>query len=117
MEPVWKITEVVMNNRLKCLDYHDCLHGFLAVRDTGTATTEVELVRHLAYIKQVPLYGVFIDFRNAYNVMDRGRYLEILQAYDVGAKMLKVIGYFWTTLCWYFAQEVVMGSRSGQGEK
>ena len=63
LDPIWKVMEVVMDNRLKVLDYHDCLHGFLAGRGTRTATTEVKLAQQLAYIQQVPLYGVFIDLR------------------------------------------------------
>ena len=80
-----------MDNRLKVLDYHDCLHGFLAGRGTGTATTEVKLAQQLAHIEQVPLHGVFIDLRKACDAIDRGRCLEILKAYGVGPKMLKVI--------------------------
>ena len=30
LDPMWKVIEVVMDNRLKYLEYHDCLHGFLA---------------------------------------------------------------------------------------
>ena len=52
-----------MNERLKCLEFHDCLHCFLAGRGTGKATMEVKLTQQLAYIEQVPLYGIFIDLR------------------------------------------------------
>ena len=55
LDHIWKVLEVVMDNRLKILDYHDCLHGFLAGRGTGTATTEVKLAQHFAYIEQVSL--------------------------------------------------------------
>ena len=41
LDPIWKVLEVVMDNRLKILDYHDCLHGFLAGQGTGTGTTEL----------------------------------------------------------------------------
>ena len=95
MDPIWKVVEVVTDNCLKVLYYHDCIHGFLARRGTGTATTEVKLAQQLACIEQVPLYGVLIDLRKAYDVMDRGRCLEILEAYGMGPKMLKVIGFFW----------------------
>ena len=95
MDPVWKVIEVVMDNRLKVLDYHDCLHGFLVGHDTGIPATEVKLVQQLAYIEQVPLYGVFINLGKVYDAMDRGRCLKILHAYGVDLKMLKVIGYFW----------------------
>ena len=95
LDPIWKVVEVVMDNRLKVLDYHDCILGFLAWQGTETAPTEVKLAQQLAYIEQVPLYGVFIDLRKAYDAMDRGRCLDILKAYGVGPKMLKVIGFFW----------------------
>ena len=65
LDPIWKVLEVVMDNRLKIQYYHDCLHGFLAGRGTGTVATEIKLAQQLAYIKQVPLYGVFIDLRKA----------------------------------------------------
>ena len=37
LDPLWKVIEVVMNERLKCFEFYDCLHGFLAGRGTGTA--------------------------------------------------------------------------------
>ena len=80
--------------RLKVLDYHDYLHGFLAGRDAETPATEVKLVQQLAYIEQVPLYGVFIDLQKGYNAMDRGKCLDILESYGVGPKMLRVILFF-----------------------
>ena len=66
------------------LDFHDGLHGFLAGR--GTATIEVKLVQQLAYTEQVPLYGIFIDLRKAYNVIDRGRSLKILMLIIKGSR-------------------------------
>ena len=67
LDPIWKAIEVVMDNRLKCLELHDCLHGFLAGRGTGTAIMEVKLVQQLAYLEQVPLYGLFLDLRKAFD--------------------------------------------------
>ena len=34
---------------------------------------QVKLAQQLAYIKQVPLYGVFIDLRKAYDAMDKSK--------------------------------------------
>ena len=102
-----------MDNCLKVLDYHDCLHGFLAGRGTGTATTEVKLAQQLAYIEQVPLYGVFIDLRKVYDVMDRGRCFEILKAYGVGPKMLKLIDLFVTAMSWYAEQGAATDNHVG----
>ena len=91
LDPLWKILEVIMNKRLKSIEFHDCLHGFIAGRGTGTATMEVKLTRQLAYIEQVPLYGIFIDLRETYDAMDRGRVLLILEAYGVGPNLLTVL--------------------------
>ena len=49
----------------------------------------------LAFIEQVSLYGVCIDLRKASDVMDRGRCLQVPEAYGVDPKMLRVIRYFW----------------------
>ena len=55
LEPFWKVIEVLMEKRLAHIKFHDCLHGFLSGRGTGTATTEVKLTQQLAYLNQVPL--------------------------------------------------------------
>ena len=65
LEPMWKVVEILMDHRLQVIEFHDCLHGFLSGRGTGTATTEVKLTQQLAYLEQVPLFGVFIDLKKA----------------------------------------------------
>ena len=30
LDPMWKVIKVVIDKRLQCLEYHDCLCGFLA---------------------------------------------------------------------------------------
>ena len=57
--------------------------------------TEAKLVQQLAYLEQEALYMVFIDLRKAYDAMDSGRCLEILEEYGVGPNMLRLISYFW----------------------
>ena len=59
-----------MDNMLKFLEYRDCLRGFLAGRGTRTAAIEVKLTQQLAFLKQVPRYGVFIDLSMAYSAME-----------------------------------------------
>ena len=51
--------EILMDNWLKKLDLHDCLCGFTAGRGTGTAIMEVKIAQQLAYLEQVPLYGLY----------------------------------------------------------
>ena len=61
--PIWKIIEVAMDDRLKALELHDCLHGFTAGRGTGTATMEAKLSQQFTFIEQMPLYEIFVDLR------------------------------------------------------
>jgi hypothetical protein len=79
LEPFWKVIEIIMDGRLEVINFHDCLHGFLKGRGTGTATVEAKLAQQLAYIEQEPLYQTFIDLKKAYDAMDRERCLEIFQ--------------------------------------
>ena len=87
LEPAWKVVEILMDSRLKTIELHDCLHGFLARRGTGTAIMEVKLTQQLAFLEQAPLYGIFIDLRKAYDAMDRARCERILVGYGVGPNL------------------------------
>jgi hypothetical protein len=61
LEPVWKVVEVLMDKRFLAIEFHDCLHGFLAGRGTGTATMEVKLAQQFAYQEQAAWYQIFLD--------------------------------------------------------
>ena len=95
LEPFWKVVEILMDGRMEAINFHDCLHGFLKGRGTGTATIEAKLAQQLAFIEQEALYSTFIDLRKAYDAMDRERCLEILEGYGVGPNMLRLITAFW----------------------
>ena len=104
LEPFWKVIEVLMDKRLAHIEFHDCLHGFLSSRGTSTSTTEATLTQQLAYMDQVPLYGIFINLRKAYDVMDRDMCTEILAGYGVGPKMQKLIQFLGIMLNWCAGQ-------------
>ena len=88
LEPLWKVVGILMDRWLQVVQFHDCLHGFLKGRGTGTATLEAKLAQQLAYLEQEALYRIFIDLKKAYDAMDRDRCLEILEAYSMGPNML-----------------------------
>ena len=87
-EPVWKVIENVIDGRLQAIQLHDCLHGFMAGRGTGTATIEAKLTQQLAYLEQTPLYEIFVDLKKAYDSVDQSRCLEILAGYGVGPNLI-----------------------------
>ena len=95
LEPFWKVIEVIMDSRLAVIKFHDCLHGFVTKRGCGTASLEAKLAQQLAYLRQTPLYGLFLDLKKAYDAMDRERCIEILVAYGVGPNMIRLLIYFW----------------------
>jgi hypothetical protein len=63
----------------------------------GTGTIEAKLAQQLAHLEQRPFFGVFIDLKKAFDVMDRGRCLTILALHGVGPQMLRLIRNFWET--------------------
>jgi hypothetical protein len=48
LDPIWKVVEKVMVAQLSVIKLHDCLHGGLPRRGTGTAIMEVKLQQQLA---------------------------------------------------------------------
>ena len=84
LEPFWKVVEGIMDTRLGVIEFHPSLHGFVKGRGCGTAGIEAKLAQQFAYLKQRPLYGIFIDLRKAYDAMDRDRCMEIMEGYGVG---------------------------------
>ena len=58
-------------------------------------TLEVNLAQHLTCLAHKPLFQVFLDFRKAYDSLDRGRYLEILRGYGLGPNLVCLLDNYW----------------------
>jgi len=96
LEPIWKLISAIINQRMMhSIKFHDDLHGFLPGRGTGTACLEAKLAAQLAYRTGHPLYHVYLDFSKAYDSLDRGRTMRLLQDYGVGPNMMRLIASFW----------------------
>ena len=80
------------------ITYHDPLHGFRAGHDTGTATLYVKLLHKVAALREAVLYKIFLELQKAYGDLDRSRFLEILEGYDVGPRDLCFLRRFWEQL-------------------
>ena len=94
-EIIWKVASSIINTRLRAITFHDTLHGFRAERGTGTAIIEAKLHQQLASVEQVPVFQVYLDLRKAYDTLDRGRTLEILEGYGVGPKVRRLLVSYW----------------------
>ncbi len=60
----------MINLRLEAIVLHDSLHECLALRGTGTGIIEAKLVQQLMHLRQTPFFGIFIDLRKVFDVMD-----------------------------------------------
>ena len=85
----------MLDQRISEIELHDFLHRFRAKRGCGTGIMEATLLQQLAAREQVPLYGIFLDLRKAFDAMNRGRCLQILEDAGVGPKALHIIRTFW----------------------
>jgi hypothetical protein len=70
LEPVWKIIERVMDQRLKAIAFYESLHGCRDGKGTGTAVIQAKLAQQLAHLEQCPFYGILLDLKKACHVMD-----------------------------------------------
>jgi hypothetical protein len=73
LEPIWKIIERVMDRRLNAIPIHESLHGCRDGCGTGMAVIEAKLAQQLAHLEQRSFYGVFLDLKKAFDMMDRER--------------------------------------------
>jgi hypothetical protein len=102
LEPIWKVCEGVMDMQLNRIPLHESLHGCCNGRGTGTSVMEAKLAQQLAHLEQVPFYGIFLNLKKVFDLMDCKCCLLILGGYEVGPKIIWLIWNFWantTTVC------------------
>ena len=73
LEVIWKLLERVLDACFSEIDLHDYLHGFRAERGSGTGIMEAKPLQQLAFREQVPMYGIFLDLRKAFDAFWRTR--------------------------------------------
>jgi hypothetical protein len=95
LEPIWKVLKRIMDRRLDAIELHDCLHGCRAHRGTGTGVIKAKLAQQLLYLELKPFYGVFLDLKKAFDLMDRERCIMILEGYGAGPRMIRLIRGYW----------------------
>ncbi len=75
-----------MDHQLHAIELHDYLHGCCVNRRTRTAVIEAKLAQQLSYLELEPFFGVFLDLKKAFGLMDRECCLLILEGYGAGPR-------------------------------
>ena len=65
------------------IDFHGFPHGFCTARGMCAASLKAKLIQRLESMRYKFLYDIFLDLHQAYNYLDRYRYLDILSVYGV----------------------------------
>ena len=107
LDPIWKVVEKVMVAQFSVIKLHDCLHGGLPGRGTGTAIMKVKLQQQLAWVDQEPLYQIYLDLRKAYDALDRGRCSKSWQGTVSGQICFASRRNSGTMRKWYVARVVI----------
>ena len=89
---LWKAVSSLINRRLVVvITYHDALHGFQAGKGTATSAIETNLLQKLTAMREAVLFEVFLDIQKAYDALYRERSLDLLEAYGVGPRTVRLL--------------------------
>ena len=91
VEVLWKVRSVVVNCHLKnSVMLHDTLHGFREGWGTGTANLDAKLAQQLSGIAHNTLFQVVLHVCKVYDLLGKGRCMEILRGYGLGPNLAPV---------------------------
>ena len=74
---------------------HNALYGFRAGIGTGTATLQFNLYQHLVGLAHELFFQVFLDLRNAYDLLYRDQCLKLLRGYGLGPNLDQILENYW----------------------
>ena len=87
---------MIVNSQLQStIVLHDTLHGFRLGRGTGLAVMEAKVEQKLAGMVHDPLFEVFIDVQKAYDSLDIGICMDIIQGYILGPNLQRLLQRYW----------------------
>ena len=96
LESIHKLISQVINLRMATsIQFCEEVHGFRKQRGTFTAIGETKIRTQMATCNSETLYQVFLDLRKAYDSIDRGRVLKLLEKYKVGPNLRRYINNVW----------------------
>jgi Reverse transcriptase (RNA-dependent DNA polymerase) len=99
LESMWKVISMIIKERMsRTIHFNDTLHGFRPGRGTGTAIFEARLHHDRSIQQGKTLSQIFLDLSKAYDTLDRDRTIQLLQAYGVGPRLMRLLQTFWNNL-------------------
>ena len=99
VEVLYNLMTVVLNRRFTAsITLHGVLHGFRAGCGIGPASLEAKLPQELMAMIEKLLYTIVLDLHKEYDVLDRYRYLEILEGCEVGPWACCILRVYWYRL-------------------
>jgi exonuclease III len=99
LESVWKVISMIIKERIsRSIQFDDMLHGFRPGRGTGTAILEARLHLDRSIQQGKTLSQIFLDLSKAYDTLDRDRTVQLLQAYGIGPRLMRLLQTFWNNL-------------------
>jgi len=94
LDVVGKVYVTVLHNRIRnhlCGQLLDCQHGFRPGRGTGDALFSMRRLVELARDFKAPLHAAFVDFRKAFDSVNRPTLWRLLKARGVAPKLVDLI--------------------------
>ena len=99
VDVLWKTVRGILNRCLTAaIQFHGTLHGFRTGRGTGTASLEAKLIHQMTLIREELLYKIFLDIHKAYDALDCVQCLDILAAYGIVPRSLRLLWSYWGCL-------------------
>ena len=92
------VTSLLNLRLMSSIKFHDLMHGFGEVRGTGTVDLKDKLIQQLMAMREAVLFEVFLDIQKAYAALDWDRCLDILVAYGVDPRSLRLLWTYWEQL-------------------
>jgi len=96
LEVIHKLISKIITLRMtNAISFCEQVHGFRKKRGTFTAIGETKIRMQMATCTSETLYQVYLDLSKAYDSIDRGRVLLLLEKYKVGPRIRKYIETVW----------------------
>ena len=81
---IWKVIAIIIGQSLwDSIEFDDVLHRFREHRGMVMDMLYAKTLQPIVELRQKVLYEIFLDIQKAYDVLDRGHALAVLEGYGV----------------------------------